>query len=138
MSVSNKVILIGRLTKDIEVRNTESGKSVASFSIAVNRPYNKEHDHPEADFFNCVAWEQRAEFIAKWFAKGDEIRIAGRLQTRKWEKDGEKRSVTEIVVEEVEFGQKKRDGQNLERPMQASTKPTQKSTVDDESDDLPF
>ena len=142
MSISNKVILIGRLTRDVEVRSTNSGKNVASFTVAVNRPYNKEHEHPEADFFNCVAWEQRADFIAKWFSKGDEIRVCGRLQNREWEKEGVKQRATEVVVEEVEFGQKRKDASGDVAPQQAqksapAPKPTQQS-VEEMDDELPF
>lgn len=141
MSIANKVILIGRLTKDPELRKTQSDKSVLSFTVAVNRPYNKENDHPEADFFNCTAWEQRADFISKWFHKGDEIRLCGRLQNREYERDdGQKVRLTEVVVEEAEFGQKKRDasdGERQQEPRKPAPAPKQQP-VEDEPDELPF
>lgn len=141
MSIANKVILIGRLTKDPELRKTQSDKSVLSFTVAVNRPYNKENDHPEADFFNCTAWEQRADFISKWFHKGDEIRLCGRLQNREYERDdGQKVRLTEVIVEEAEFGQKKRDASDGER-QQETRKPAsapKSQPVEDEPDELPF
>lgn len=141
MSIANKVILIGRLTKDPELRKTQSDKSVLSFTVAVNRPYNKENDHPEADFFNCTAWEQRADFISKWFHKGDEIRLCGRLQNREYERDdGQKVRLTEVVVEEAEFGQKKRDasdGERQQEPRKATSAPKQQP-VENMEDELPF
>lgn len=143
MSIANKVILIGRLTKDPELRKTQTDKSVLSFTVAVNRPYNKENDHPEADFFNCTAWENRADFISKWFQKGDEIRLCGRLQNREYERDdGQKVRITEVIVEEAEFGQKKRsasegDGGREQRERKPTAAPKQ-SIVEDEPDELPF
>lgn len=99
----NKVILMGRLTRDVELRQTPSGVSVASFSIAVNRRFAKDGQQ-QADFINCVAWRQQAEFIARYFAKGRMIAIVGSLQTRNWDdQDGKKHYATEVVVEEVHF-----------------------------------
>lgn len=141
MSIANKVILIGRLTKDPELRKTQSDKSVLSFTVAVNRPYNKENDHPEADFFNCTAWEQRADFISKWFHKGDEIRLCGRLQNREYERDdGQKVRLTEVVVEEAEFGQKKRDASDGERQQETRKQvvKTRAQEIDEMEDSLPF
>lgn len=141
MSIANKVILIGRLTKDPELRKTQSDKSVLSFTVAVNRPYNKENDHPEADFFNCTAWEQRAGFISKWFHKGDEIRLCGRLQNREYERDdGQKVRLTEVVVEEAEFGQKKRDASDGERQQETRKQvvKTRAQEIDEMEDSLPF
>lgn len=95
----NKVILKGRLTANPDLRTTASGIYVTDFSIAVNRRFNKE----QTDFINCQAWRQTAEFISKYFTKGQEILVIGELHIEKWEKDGETRSAPRIVVDEVEF-----------------------------------
>jgi single-strand DNA-binding protein len=142
--ISNHAVLIGRLTRDVEVRKTQSDKSVASFTIAVNKPYNKEHDHPEADFFGCVAWEGRADFISKYFKKGDKIAVAGRLQTREWEKDGAKQRVVELLVEDVEFVEKRGDSApkaESSAPAKATAKPVAKTRaqeIEEMEDALPF
>ena len=97
----NKVILKGRLTKDPEIRYTQTtNKMVASFSIAVNDKYNKE----DTDFINCIAWNKTAEFLSKYFNKGKEILITGRIKTRNYENnEGKKIYVTEVIADEVEF-----------------------------------
>ena len=103
----NRVILIGRLTRDPEIRYTQTGKTVASMGIAVDRWGRKSAEsngQPTADFFNIVAWEQRAEFCGKYFKKGSRIGVEGRLQSRSYEgKDGIKRNIVEVVAENVEF-----------------------------------
>ena len=104
----NKSILIGRITKDVELRQTPNSTPVATFTIAVNRRFAKEGQQT-ADFINCVAWKQQAEFIAKHFGKGRMIGIVGHLQTRSWDgQDGSKHFATELIVDEVHFtGEKK-------------------------------
>lgn len=92
----------GRLTKDPELKTTQSGKSVTSFCIAVNRR-SKSGEQPQADFIDCVAFEKTAEIICKYLSKGSPIGLTGRLQTRTYDKDGEKRKVTELVVNEFDF-----------------------------------
>ena len=99
----NKVILMGRLTRDPEMRQTQSGVNVCSFSIAVNRRFAKEGQQ-NADFINCTAWRQQAEFICKYFAKGSMISVVGNLQSRSWEnQEGKKQYATDVVVDEVYF-----------------------------------
>ena len=99
----NKVQLVGRLAKDPELRTTGTGKSVCSFSVAVDRRY-KQDGQPTADFFSITAWGRQAEVIEQYLAKGQQIAIAGRLQSRSYDaKDGTKRYVTEIVLEEFDF-----------------------------------
>lgn len=99
----NKTILHGRLAKDVELRKTASGKSVVSFTVAVNRPKTKDAT-PTADFIPCMAWEKRAETISQWFHKGSEIVVEGRIQVRTYEKnDGTKGYVTEVVVNDFDF-----------------------------------
>lgn len=103
----NKCILLGRLTKEPELRQTQQGTAVCSFSIAVNRRFAKEGQQ-NADFINCTAWQKTAEFICKYFHKGDVIAVVGRLETRQWEKDGKKQYATDVVIEEAHFcGSKK-------------------------------
>lgn len=113
----NKVILMGRLTKDPELRTTASGISVTSFSLAVNRRFNaKDGEKQQADFFNIVAWQKQAEFVYKYFKKGQQVVVIGRLQNRSWE-DAEtkvKKYITEVVLEETYFADSKRDNNGTE------------------------
>ena len=99
----NKVVLVGRLTKDVELRTTPQGVSVCSFTVAVNRRFKNANGEYEADFINCVAWRQTAEFLSKYFSKGRMVGISGSIQTRSWEKDGERRYATEVLAEEAYF-----------------------------------
>lgn len=99
----NSVVLMGRLTADVVLRTTTSGTSVASFTIAVERNY-KQGDEKQADFINIVAWRNTAEFVSKYFHKGDMIAIEGAIQTRKYEdNNGNKRTATEVVADNVSF-----------------------------------
>lgn len=108
----NRVILMGRITQDLELKQTPSGIAVLSFSIAVDRNYTPQGEERQTDFIKCVAWRQRAEFINKYFAKGRMIAIEGNLQTRTYEdKNGTKHYVTEVVVDNVSFtGEPKQNG----------------------------
>ena len=102
----NKAILGGRLTADPELKQTPSGISVVRFGIAVNRrtSRNGEQSEPQADFFNVVAWRERAEFVAKYFRKGSSVCVVGTIQNRSWtDQQGQKRTTTEIVADEVNF-----------------------------------
>jgi single-strand DNA-binding protein len=99
----NKVILLGRLTKDPELRTTPSNISVARFALAVNRRFAKEGQQ-QADFINCIAWRQTGEFINRYFHKGNMIAVVGELQTRSWDdNNGQKRYATEVIVSEAYF-----------------------------------
>lgn len=99
----NKIILIGRLTKDPELRYTQNGKAVCSFTLAVDRPYTNQEEK-EADFINIVAWNKSGENAAKYLAKGRQAAVEGRLQIRTYDgEDGKKRWVTEVVADRVEF-----------------------------------
>lgn len=99
----NKAMLGGRLTSDIELKQTPTGVATCSFSVAVNRKYQKDGER-QADFINCVAWRGTAEFISKYFSKGSSIFVVGEIQTRTWtDKDGNKRYVTEVIVDEANF-----------------------------------
>lgn len=105
----NKVILMGRLTRDPEVRATQSGTGVCSFSLAVNRRV-KQEGQPDADFINVTAWAKTAEFVGKYFTKGQQVAVIGRIQTRNYDdKEGKKIFVTEVVAEEVYFADSKKE-----------------------------
>ncbi len=100
----NKVILMGRLTKDIEMRQTPNGVSLARFSIAVTRRFKNSNGEYDADFINCVAWRQTGEFIARYFQKGSMIAVVGSIQSRSWDgNDGKKQYATEVIVDEAYF-----------------------------------
>ena len=100
----NKVILIGRLTRDPEMRSTTSGLNTTSFTVAVNRNFTSQSGEREADFINCVAWRKQAENIAKYCTKGTQVAVEGRIQVRNYDaQDGTKRYVTEVVADNVTF-----------------------------------
>jgi single-strand DNA-binding protein len=108
----NHITIMGRLTRDPELRRTGSGVAVASFRVAVDRDYTpKDGGERKTDFIDCVAWSQTGEFISKYFSKGRMIVVDGRLEIRDWtDKDGNKRTSAEIRVENAYFGDSKRDG----------------------------
>ena len=107
----NKVILMGRLTKDPDIRYTQTNNiMVASFSLAVNRRFTKEGEQ-QADFINIVTWNKTAEFVSKYFKKGQQVAVVGRIQTRNYEDDkGIKHYITEVIAEEVYFADSKKEG----------------------------
>ena len=118
----NKVCLIGRLTKDIELKTTQSNNQVANFTLAVNRRFTKEGEERQADFINIIAWGKTAEFCNKYFSKGQQIGVTGRIQTRTWDDDeGKKHYVTEVVAEEVDFADGKRTNQQSDAPNNKSS-----------------
>ena len=106
----NHIIIMGRLTRDPELRRTGSGVAVASFTLAVDRDFSpKDGGERETDFIDCVAWRQTGEFVSKYFTKGSMIVVSGRLQIRNWnDKDGNKRRTAEVVADNVYFGESKR------------------------------
>jgi single-strand DNA-binding protein len=105
----NKVILGGRLTTDVELKTTTSGVSVCSFTLAINRKFQKEGEQ-QTDFINCVAWRGTAEFISKYFRKGSSLCIVGNIQTRTWaDQNNQKRYATEVIVDEATFVDSKSD-----------------------------
>lgn len=118
----NKVILGGRITKDVELKTTTSGVSVCTFSVAVNRKYASGNNQPQTDFFVITAWRQTAEFISRYFRKGSSICITGSAQVRKWtDKDGGKRSTVEFVADEAYFVDGKSDEGTANDPYASST-----------------
>ncbi|MFR8974528.1 MAG: single-stranded DNA-binding protein [Eubacteriales bacterium] len=107
----NKAILVGRLTKDPELRSTASGIPVCSFTMACDRRFVKQGEERKADFINCIAWQKSAESIAQYFKKGHRIALEGSIQTRSWtDNEGKNRYSTEVVVEQWEFAQSKSEG----------------------------
>lgn len=112
----NKVILAGRMTADPELKQTQSGVSVVSFGLAVNRRYvsrDNQQGQPDADFFNVTAWRERAEFVAKYFHKGSAICVVGSLQTRTYtDQQGVKRKLTDIVADEINFVESRASSDN--------------------------
>ena len=126
----NKVILMGRMTKDPELRHTGAGTPVVSFSIAVNNGYG---EGQTTDFISCVAWNKTAEFVAKYFQKGSMIIVIGRIGTRSWDgADGKKHYATEVVANEVSFGESKRKEET------AAPEQEEAFTLLAEDGDLPF
>lgn len=135
MAAFNKVILIGNLTADPELKTTQNGISVASFSIAVGRRKVKDQE-PQTDFINCVAWRNTAEFICNYFQKGKAILIVGSLQTRNWtDQNGQKRYVTEVVAEEAQFVEKKTDSAST---VEASRMPSKAPSQNANSSNTPY
>lgn len=107
----NRIIVMGRMTRDPELRRTNSGTAVASFTVAVDRDFKSQSGEKETDFIDVVAWRNTAEFVSKYFSKGRMAVVEGRLQLRDWtDKDGNKRRTAEIVADSVYFGDSMRDG----------------------------
>ena len=137
----NKVILMGRLTKDPEVRYTQSSNTlVASFNLAVNRRFVKDGEDRQADFIQIIAWSKLGEFCSKYFKKGQQVGIIGRIQTRNWEDEqGQRHYATEVIAEEAYFAESKKD--NVVQDAFGSNSIDTDGNSDFEissSDDLPF
>jgi single-strand DNA-binding protein len=141
----NKVILGGRLTADVELKQTPSGVSVCSFSLAVNRKTGKDQEQ-KTDFIDCQAWRQTAEFISKYFRKGSSLCVVGNIQKRTWrDKNGENRYATEVIVDEAMFVDSKNevqgtfDAMGYQEPTPTFTKPVEPNFEAVNVDDtLPF
>lgn len=130
----NTITIMGRMTRDPELRRTESGIAVASFSLACERDYAPQGGEKETDFINVVCWRSTAEFVDKYFSKGRMAVVSGRLQIRGWtDKDGDKRRSAEILADRVYFGDAKRDGD-----AQAPKSDFTEIPSDEEGEDLPF
>ena len=131
----NKIILMGRLTRDPELRRTQSGTAVASFTLAVDRDYKPQDGERETDFIDVVAWRGTGEFVSKYFTKGRMAVVEGRLQVRDWtDKDGNKRRSTEVVADNVYFGDSKRS----ESGTPAEPSGELQELPDEEKGELPF
>lgn len=139
----NHITIMGRLTRDPELRRTGSGKAVASFTVAVDRDFSQ-GDEKQTDFIDCVAWKNTAEFISKYFTKGSMIVVSGRLQIRSWtDKDGNKRRTAEVVADNVYFGEAKKSDNGQDTPPQnsytAPDAPAQDyALLEDDDAQLPF
>ncbi|MBR0231515.1 MAG: single-stranded DNA-binding protein [Clostridia bacterium] len=145
----NKVILVGNLTADPELKTTPSGVSLTTFSIAVNRRFAKSGEQAQTDFFNITAWRQTAEFVTRFFTKGRPILVCGSLQTRTWtDNNGTKHYATDIIADEVSFVDRKSDNPNAggyNAPAQNAQQPTYSTPTADSGfedlsadDELPF
>lgn len=131
----NKVILAGRLTSDVELKQTPSGVSVCSFSLAVNRKYSKDGNQ-QTDFIQCQAWRNTAEFISRYFKKGSALCISGSIEVRSWtDSNNQKRYATEVVADEAMFVDGKNESQGTEAP---SFNESPNFTEQSPDDDLPF
>ena len=145
----NKIFIMGRLTRDPELRRTQSGTAVTSFSLAVDRDFKSQSGEKETDFIDVVAWRSTAEFVAKYFTKGRMAVVEGRLQIREWkDKDGNNRRSAEVVADNIYFGDSKRDGAGSDyapaygAPMGGYSAPMGGASafaeIDEEDGDLPF
>ena len=132
----NKIILMGRLTRDPELRRTQSGTAVASFTLAVDRDYKAQDGERSTDFIDIVAWRGTGEFVSKYFTKGRMAVVEGRLQVREWkDKDGAKRRSTEVVADNVYFGDSNKVSES-DTPAEPSGEI--RELPDEEKGELPF
>lgn len=157
----NRIELIGRLTKDADIRQTQSGKTVAAFTLAVNRPFaKKDSGQQTADFIRCQAWERTADVLRQYTHKGSQIGVCGRLQTREYDKDGQRQFISEVIVEQMDLLDSRKEAQESQPAQQTgysgygqrtggfqydpNVRPSQGNpyardeTLDLGSDDLPF
>ena len=148
----NKIVLIGRLTRDVELRYTESQTPVATFSLAVNRNFTNQSGEKEADFINIVVWRKQAENCKNYLSKGSQVAVEGRIQTRNYDdKDGKKVYITEVVAESVEFLNTKTSENVNKAPVEKTDAEVLKDVMEDKDpyadfgqqiqisdDDLPF
>ena len=139
----NHIVILGRLTRDPELRRTSTGTAVTSFTLAVDRDFSGQGGEKDTDFIDCVAWRQTGEFVSKYFTKGRMAIVSGRLQIRSWkDKDGNSRKSAEIVADNVYFGDSKRDGDSIVSnnsygvPVHAPT--SDFAMLDDDDAQLPF
>lgn len=147
MASLNKVILIGNLVADPELKQTQNGIMVTTFRIAVSRRFTRAGEQPQADFIDIVCWRQQAEFVTRYFTKGKPILICGSIQTRTWtDKDNNKRYSTEVVADEVSFVERKSDSTSFSRDFDTAqqapsySSPKANSSFEELSpdDELPF
>lgn len=140
----NKVILVGNITADPELKQTPNGVMVTTFSLAVSRKFTRAGEQPQTDFINIVCWRQTAEFVSRYFTKGMPMLVCGSLQTRTWtDKDNNKRYATEVVADEVSFVERKSaaDGsRDFNRSVPSYSSPRADSSFEELSadDELPF
>ena len=131
----NRIVIMGRLTKDVELRRTTSGTAVANFTLACERDFSKEK---ETDFIECTAWGKTGEFAEKYFSKGKMAIVSGRLQIRRWEdKNGNKRSTSEVVAENIYFGEAKTSGNKFDSAVHGELEHDYAAMYGDD-EDFPF
>lgn len=148
MAAFNKVILIGNLVADPELKQTQTGIAVTSFTIAVSRKFSRDSSQQQTDFINIVCWRNTAEFVTKYFSKGKSILVCGSLQTRNWtDQQGQKHYITEVVADEVSFVERKSDSASgAASPVMNAAEPAPYSNASKDTDfeematdeDLPF
>ena len=130
----NKGILMGRLTRDPELRHTQSGTAVCSFTLAIDRDRKDANGEKQTDFIDCVAWNKQAEFVAQWFSKGMMAIVVGRIQSRKWQdQNGNNRTAIEINCEDVSFGETKKN-----RDSNSGRQNSDFADMPEEASDVPF
>ena len=130
----NRIVLMGRLTRDPELRRTQSGTAVCSFTLAIDRDRKDANGEKQTDFIDCVAWSKQAEFVAQWFSKGMMAIVVGRIQSRKWQdQNGNNRTAIEINCEEVSFGETKKN-----RDSNSGRQNSDFADMLDEDSDVPF
>ena len=137
----NKIFLQGRMTRDVELRHTQSGTAVASFTLAVDRDFKDKDGKRDTDFIDCVAWRSTAEFASRFFGRGRMAVVVGSLQIRAWEdKEGNKRRTAEVIAESVYFGDSKRDADPLDKLAEDAEPVSEPSfqEMEDDPSELPF
>lgn len=138
MKMLNRIILMGRLTRDPELRHTQTGTAVASFTLAVERQFKDANGDRQADFIDIVAWRQTGEFAAKYFTKGRMAVVEGRLQMRDWtDRDGNKRRTAEVVADNVYFADSPKEAKKCDDPSYYAP-PAEWQEIADDDGDLPF
>ncbi len=135
----NRVVLVGRLTKDPEFRTTQSGVEVATFTLAVNRNFKSKNGEQQADFINCIVFRKQAENVNNYLSKGSLAGVDGRLQSRSYEnQEGRRVFVTEVVCDSVQFLEPKNNNQSQQQRGQAPAQDNPFTNTDDDLSDLPF
>ncbi|GEM04501.1 single-stranded DNA-binding protein 2 [Halolactibacillus miurensis] len=135
----NRVVLVGRLVKDPDLRYTQSGKAVANFTIAVNEPFTNQNGERKVDFFDCVIWNKPAENLANYMSKGKLIGVDGSLRTRKYDnKEGKSVKVTEVLAGSVQFLESNKNNKQEAVDYPRTAPQTQSEPIDISDDDLPF
>lgn len=135
----NKIFIMGRLTRDPELRRTQNGTAVTSFSLAVDRDFKNADGTKDTDFIDVVAWRATAEFVAKYFTKGRMAVVEGRLQMRDWtDKEGNKRRNAEVLADNIYFGDSKKETEDRDGRYGGAGRSSGLSEIDEEDGDLPF
>ena len=135
----NKIFIMGRLTRDPELRRTQNGTAVTSFSLAVDRDFKNADGTKDTDFIDVVAWRATAEFVAKYFTKGRMAVVEGRLQMRDWtDKEGNKRRNAEVLADSIYFGDSKKDTEDRDGRYGGARRSSGFSEIDEEDEGLPF